>query len=86
MEYPAVVWLHTLIMQEAEVEQTKVQEIILKKAVDELATNTTEADNQKGRALIKAGEILAPPQLPIPVSCQSQSQSTTKAIKAPILL
>ena len=89
MEYLAVVRLRALISQEAEVEQAKAQEVTLKKAIDEPAANASEADNQKEnacRALIKAGEIPAPPQLPVPVSPQSQSLSKAKAIKAPILL
>ena len=89
MEYLAVVRLRALIAQEAEVEQAKAQEVTLKKAVDEPAANASEHDNQKEnacRALIKVGEIPAPPQLPVPVSSQSQSLSRAKAIKAPILL
>ena len=89
IEYLAVVRLRALIAQEAEVEQAKAQEVTLKKAIDEPAANVSEPDNQKEnacRALIKAGEIPAPPQLPVPVSSQSQSLSRAKAIKAPILL
>ena len=89
MEYLAVVRLCAMITQEAEAEQAKAQEVTLKKAIDEPAVNASEADNQKEnacRALIKAGEISAPPQLPVPVSPQLQSLSKAKAIKAPISL
>ena len=48
--------------------------------------NANEANNQKEnmcRALIKAGKIMAPPQLFVPVSPQLQSLSKAKAIKTP---
>ncbi|KAF8262462.1 Lon protease C-terminal proteolytic domain-containing protein [Lactarius quietus] len=89
MEYLAVVRLRALIAQEAEVEQAKAQEVTLKKAIDEPAAGASENDTQNEsacRALIKAGEMPGPPQLPVPVSAQSQSLSRAKAIKAPILL
>ena len=93
MEYLAVVRLRALIAQEAEVEQAKAQEVTLKKAIDEPAAAANEIDNQNEnenenahRALIKAGEIPAPPRMPVSVSPQSQSLSKAKAIKAPILL
>lgn len=71
MVYLTVVRLRALIAQEAKVEQAKAREVTLKKSIDELAANASEADNQKEeacRALIKAGKILAPPQLHVPVS------------------
>ena len=89
MEYLAVVRLRALIAQEAEVEQAKAQEVTLKKAIDEPVAAASEIDNQSEnahRALIKAGEIPAPPRMPVSVSPQSQSLSKAKAIKAPILL
>ena len=64
-------------------EQAKAQEVTLKKAIDESATNASEADNQKKNvcmALIKAGSIPAAPKLPALVSPQSQSLSKAKAI------
>jgi hypothetical protein len=69
------------------VEQAKAQEVTLKKAIDD--PTTSEADNQKEnacRALVKAGEILAPPRVHIPVPPQPQSLSKARHIKAPILL
>ena len=86
MEYLAVVRLRALITQETEIEQAKAQEVTLKKAVDDPTAG--EADNQKEnacRALIKAGEIPAPP-MPVPVPSQPQSLSKAQLIKAPILL
>ncbi|KAH9056835.1 ATP-dependent protease La [Lactarius vividus] len=85
MEYLAVVRLRALIAQEAETEQAKAQEVTLKKVIDDPAN---QADGQKEnacRALIKAGEIPALPQVPVPV-LPSQSLSRAKGIKAPILL
>ena len=87
MEYLAVVRLRALISQEEEVEQAKAQEVTLKKAIDDPTAG--EADNQKEnacRALINAGEIPAPPRVPVPVPPQPQSLSKAKGIKAPILL
>jgi ATP-dependent Lon protease len=89
MEYLAVVRLRALIAQEAEVEQAKAQEITLKKAIDEPGAGMNEAENQNenaSMALIKAGEIPAPPRVLVPASPQSQSLLRAKAIKAPILL
>jgi hypothetical protein len=74
MEYLAVVRLRALISQE--VEQAKVQEDTLKKAIDDPTAG--EADNQKEtacKALIKAGEIPAPPRVPVLVPPQPQSLS-----------
>ncbi|KAH9039667.1 hypothetical protein EDB85DRAFT_266355, partial [Lactarius pseudohatsudake] len=88
MEYLAVVRLRALIAQEAETEQAKAQEVTLKKVIDDPAAGASEADGQKDnacRALIKAGEIPALPQVPVPVP-PPQSLSRAKGIKAPILL
>ncbi|KAH9027501.1 ATP-dependent protease La [Lactarius deliciosus] len=88
MEYLAVVRLRALIAQEAETEQAKAQEVTLKKVIDDPAAGANEADGQKEnacRALIKAGEIPALPQVPVPVP-PPQSLSRAKGIKAPILL
>jgi hypothetical protein len=68
MEYLAVVRLCALIAQEAEVEQAKAQEVMLKKAINKRGTGTNEAENQNknmSTALIKVGEIPAPPQVPV---------------------
>ncbi|KAH9177280.1 ATP-dependent protease La [Lactarius sanguifluus] len=88
MEYLAVVRLRALITQEAETEQAKAQEVTLKKVIDDPSAGANEADGQKEnacRALIKAGEIPALPQVPVPVPAP-QSLSKAKGIKAPILL
>ncbi|KAH9022784.1 ATP-dependent protease La [Lactarius pseudohatsudake] len=88
MEYLAVVRLRALIAQEAETVQEKAQEVTLKKVIDDPAPGAIEADDQKEnacRALIKAGEIPALPQVPVPVP-PPQSLSRAKGIKAPILL
>ena len=88
MEYLAVVRLRTLIAQEAEVEQAKVRELTLKKAIHEPVATANEIDNQSEnahRALIKAGEIPALPRMPVQVSPQSKNPPKAKAIKAPIL-
>ncbi|KAH8987330.1 ATP-dependent protease La [Lactarius akahatsu] len=88
MEYLAVVRLRALIAQEAETEQAKAQEVTLKKVIDDPAGGASEADGQKEnacRALIKAGEIPALPQVPVPVP-PPQSLLKAKGIKAPILL
>ncbi|KAH8987320.1 Lon protease C-terminal proteolytic domain-containing protein [Lactarius akahatsu] len=77
MEFLAVVRLRALIAQEAETEQAKAQEVTLKKVTDDPTAGTNEADGQKGnacRALIKAGEIPALPQVLAPVP-PSQSLS-----------
>jgi hypothetical protein len=69
-----------------EVEQAKAQEATLKKAIDEPAAGTNEADNQNENAcmaLIKAGEIPDPPRVPVPVSPQSQSLSKAKLSRPP---
>ncbi len=71
MEYLAIVRLRTLTVQEAGTEQAKAQEVTLKKAIDDPAAGASEADNQKEnacRALIKASEILVPPQPQSPVA------------------
>jgi hypothetical protein len=85
MEYLAVVRLPalSLITQEAEVEQAKAQELALRKAIDEPVVGANETDSQSEnahRALIKAGEIPAPPRAPVPDALQLQSLSKTKAI------
>ena len=70
MEYLAAIRLRVLIAQEAKIEQAKVQEVTLKKAIDELAVGSNEIDNQSEnahRTLIKAGEI--PPPARVPVFC-----------------
>ncbi|KAH8987326.1 Lon protease C-terminal proteolytic domain-containing protein [Lactarius akahatsu] len=77
MEYVVVVPLRALIAQEAGTEQEKAQEVTLKKVIDDPANAC--------RALIKAGEIPALPQVPVPVP-PPQSLSKVKGIKAPILL
>ncbi|KAH8977020.1 hypothetical protein EDB86DRAFT_3250452 [Lactarius hatsudake] len=66
----------------------KAQEVTLKKVIDNPAAGTNETDGQKEnvcRALVKAGEIPALPQVPVPVP-HPQSASRTKGIKASILL
>ncbi|KAH9022773.1 ATP-dependent protease La [Lactarius pseudohatsudake] len=88
MEYLAVVRLRALIAQEAEAEQAKAQEVTFKKVIDDPAVGANEADSLKGsacKALIKAGEIPALPQVPVLVP-PPQSLSRAKGIKAPILL
>jgi hypothetical protein len=85
--YLAVVRLRALIAQEVEVEQAKAQEVTLKEAIDEPAANASEHDNQKEnacRALIKEGEIPAPPQSSVPVSPQSQAYRGPKQSKTPL--
>ncbi|KAH9022777.1 ATP-dependent protease La [Lactarius pseudohatsudake] len=85
MEYLAVVRLRALITQEAETVQAKAQEVTLKKVIDDLAAGANEAGGQKEnacRSLIKAGEIPALPQAPVPVR-PPQSLSKAKGIKAP---
>ncbi len=88
MEYLAVVRLRALIAQEAEAEQAKAQEVILKKAIDDPAASASETDSKENacRALIKAGDITTPPRIPVPVPSQPQHTSKAKSIKAPILL
>ena len=86
MEYLAVVRLRALIAQEAEVEQAKAHEVTLKKAIDEPATNASNADNQKEnacRARIEAGEIPAPPQVPVPVSPSHKAYQRPNPSKPP---
>ena len=81
IEYLAVVRLRALIAQEAEMEQTKAQEVTLKKAIE----GPSAADGQKEkerRALVKGGEI--PMLVPAPTS--SEVRKAAKTIKAPILL
>ncbi|KAI0298983.1 Lon protease C-terminal proteolytic domain-containing protein [Multifurca ochricompacta] len=86
IEYLAVVRLRALIVQEAEAEQAKAQEVTLKKSIEDSATATDAEDKEKEpenacRALVKASEI--------PASSSTQVQSPPKAgkgIKAPILL
>ncbi|KAH9027514.1 Lon protease C-terminal proteolytic domain-containing protein [Lactarius deliciosus] len=88
MEYLAVVRLRALIAQEAGTEQAKAQEVTLKKVIVDPAAGASEADGQKEnacRALIKAGEIPALPQVPVPVPTP-QSLSKAKGIKPSILL
>ena len=68
MEYLAAIRLRVLIAQEAKIEQAKVQEVTLKKAIDELAVGSNEIDNQSEnahRTLIKAGEIPPPARVPV---------------------
>ncbi|KAH9039661.1 Lon protease C-terminal proteolytic domain-containing protein [Lactarius pseudohatsudake] len=88
MEYLVVVRLRALIAQEAETVQAKTQEVTLKKVIDDPAAGANEADGQNEnacRALIKAGEIPALPQVPVPVP-PPQSLSRAKGVKSPILL
>ncbi|KAH9029165.1 Lon protease C-terminal proteolytic domain-containing protein [Lactarius pseudohatsudake] len=88
MEYLAVVRLRALIAQEAKTEQAKAQEVTLKKVIDDPAGGASEADGQKEnacRALIKAGEIPALPQVLVPVP-PPQSLSKAKGVKSPISL
>ncbi|KAH9022788.1 ATP-dependent protease La [Lactarius pseudohatsudake] len=82
MEYLAVVRLRALIAQEAETEQAKAQEVTLKKVIDDPAAGANETDDQKEnayRALIKAGEIPALPQVSVPVP-PPQSLSKAKGV------
>lgn len=80
MVYLAVVRLRALIAPEAEVEQAKVQEVALKRAIHDPAANASDADNQKEdacRALIKAGEI--------PRNCPLLCHPSRKACQRPKL-
>jgi hypothetical protein len=63
-------------MQEAEMEQVKAQEVVLKDAIEDDKDKTSEA-------LVRAGET--PP--PSPTSMEIHGpRKVTKTIKAPILL
>jgi ATP-dependent Lon protease len=77
-EYLAVARLRALIAQEAEVEQVKAQEVVLKDAIED------QKDKDKAsEALFRAGEI----QSPSPTSIGIQGpRKVSKTVKAPILL
>ncbi|KAH9056828.1 hypothetical protein EDB87DRAFT_1833495 [Lactarius vividus] len=80
MEYLAVVRL-----REEKTEQAKVQEVTLKKAIDDPAAGGNEADGQienACRALVTADVIPALPQIPVPVSPPQSLLKATKGIKA----
>jgi ATP-dependent Lon protease len=77
-EYLAVVRLHALIAQEAEMEQA----VALKDAIEDQKDKDKERDP---KALVRAGEI--PPLISSPTSTEVQGlRKATKPIKAPILL
>jgi ATP-dependent Lon protease len=87
IEYLAVVRLRALIAQEAEMEQAKVQEVTLKRAMeDSAAAGDERKEKDKSRkALVKAGDI--PVLIPSPIATEMQGpRKAAKAIKAPILL
>jgi len=76
--------LRALLAQEAEVEQTKAQEVTLKDAIECPSAGDGQKEKER-RALVKAREI----PMPIPSPTASEVQGTRKAAKtinAPILL
>jgi hypothetical protein len=67
-----------LIAQEAEVEQVKAQEVVLKDAIED-----QKYKDKASEALVRAGETSSPS----PTSMEIQGpRKATKPIKAPILL
>lgn len=83
IEYLAVVRLRALIVQEAEMEQDKVQEATLKRAIEDSAANDERKESDKSRkALVKI-----PMLVPSPTAAEAQGpRKAAKTIKAPILL
>jgi ATP-dependent Lon protease len=87
IEYLAVVRLRALIAQEAEMEQAKVQEVTLKRAIEDSAAASDERKEQdkSRKALVKAGDM--PVLIPSPLATEVQgARKAAKTIKAPILL
>jgi hypothetical protein len=67
-----------LIAQEAEMEQVKAQEVVLKGAIED-----QKYKDKASEALVRAGETLSPS----PTSMEIHGpRKVTKTIKAPILL
>ena len=65
-------------------EQTKAQEVRLKKAIEGPSASDGQKENEQ-RALVKAGEM--PMLIPSPTSSEVRgARKVTKTIKAPILL
>jgi ATP-dependent Lon protease len=78
-EYLAVVRLRALIAQEAEIEQVKAQEVVLKDAIED-----QKYKDKASEAFVRAGETPLPS--PTPMEIQGPPRKVTKTIKAPILL
>ncbi|KAI0270715.1 Lon protease C-terminal proteolytic domain-containing protein [Gloeopeniophorella convolvens] len=97
IEYLAVVRLRAMLAQEAEAEQAKAQEVVLKDAVGAPALAAAPGADRAAaaahenacRALVKAGEIPPPPPapgLPVPVPHVQDAPKASKGVKGPILL
>jgi hypothetical protein len=68
-----------LLAQEAEIEQVKAQEVVLKDAIED-----QKYKDKASEALVRVGEAPLPPSNSVEI--QGPPRKVTKTIKAPILL